>query len=368
LKHIDPEKIALAQEFARRFPPDGSDAIRQALRTGKSVLMPEIPDTLLAERIRNPERLAFIRALGLTSVIVAPLVANGRSFGVLTFVTAESRRRFNESDLALAEELAGRAATAVANARLLKESTAAQAALQRSIVELKRANEDLNQFAYAASHDLREPLRMVAIYSQMFALEYGDRLDIDGHDYLHYMLQGAKRMELLVRDILAYTQAANLPAETVTPAPAGAALDKAIASLDPAIRETGAIITSDPLPTLMVQETHLIQIFQNLLGNAIKYRGDHAPRIRIAAEQDTANWKISVQDNGIGIDPEYARQIFRIFTRLHGAGKYPGTGIGLAICLKIIERYGGRIWVDSEEGKGARFSFTLPAAAQPISR
>lgn len=360
LKHIDPKKIALGREYTRRFPPDDSGAVRQALRTGRSFMLKEIPDSSLVERIRDPEHLEFIRALGITSVIIAPLVATGQTFGVLTFVTAESHRRFTESDLVLAEELAGRAATAVANARLYKEQKAAQETLQRFNTELKRANEDLNQFAYSASHDLREPLRMIAIYSQILEMNYREKLDEQAQTCLGYMVRGARRMDLLIRDILAYTQAASISDETLTPVPAGIALDKAMANLEIAIRESAAEISRGTLPALLVQEIHLIQLFQNLIGNAIKYRSEAAPRIRVTAERDGMLWKVSVQDNGIGIAPEYFKQIFGIFTRLHSADQYTGTGIGLAICLKIVERYGGEITVESEEGRGSTFRFTLP--------
>jgi PAS domain S-box-containing protein len=360
LKHIDPEKIALAHEYTRRYPPDDSDAVRQALRTGKSVLIKDIPDRMAALAYPDSERQRFLLGLGLTSVIIAPLVANGHGFGVLTFITAESGRRFTESDLMLAEELAARAATAVANARLYKEQEIAREALQRFNAELKRANEDLNQFAYSASHDLREPLRMISIYSQILERNYRSRLDAPAQTFLDYMITGAKRMDMLIRDILEYTQAASISEDAIAAIPAAAAMEKAVANLELTIRQSGAEISSGPLPMLMVQETHLIQLFQNLLGNAIKYRSEETPGIRVTSERQNGRWKISVQDNGIGIAPEHAPQIFGIFTRLHSADKYSGTGIGLAICLKIVERYGGGITVDSEEGRGSTFSFTLP--------
>ena len=349
VKHTDPDKIALAYEFAERFPPNETDASRVALRTGKSILVEEIPDALLAQAITEPERLRFIRDLGLKSVIIAPLVTNGQSFGVLTFVTAESQRVYSHADLTLAEEIAHRAATAVENARLFTESKAAQEALARSNKELQRANEDLNQFAYSASHDLQEPLRMVAVFSQLLARKYQERLDVEADKYISYTVQGARRMEMLLKDLLAYTVAVNIAPRDIVPVNASRVLQTVFANLNTAIAESGAEVTSDgDLPELRIQEIHLVQLFQNLIGNAIKYRSECPPRVHIKCERQPHEWKISIKDNGIGIPPAYKEQVFGIFRRLHSSDKYTGTGIGLAICQRIVERYGGRIWVESK--------------------
>jgi PAS domain S-box-containing protein len=352
LKHIDPRKIEMAREYTERYPQGENSAVMKALRTGTSILVREIPHELFSERVRDSEQLAMLRQLGLASVIIVPLVAAGNTLGVLTFVT-ESGRHFDDSDLMLAEELAGRAATAISHAHVYRE-------LERANTELKRVNEDLNQFAYSASHDLKEPLRMIAIYSQLLQTRYASALEGQARTFLDYVVHGAKRMDMLIRDILAYTQTADMSDEGPARSSASEALTKALENLHAAIRETGADITRCPLPELQVQEIHLVQLFQNLIGNAIKYRSDAAPRINIAARKDGDLWKISIADNGIGIAPEYSERIFGIFTRLHPAGKYSGTGIGLAICQKIVQRYGGEIKVESEECKGATFWFTLP--------
>jgi light-regulated signal transduction histidine kinase (bacteriophytochrome) len=201
---------------------------------------------------------------------------------------------------------------------------------------------------------------MVAIYNQMLAAEYADRLDENAREYIRYSVNGALQMEMLVRDILAYTTAAATAGEAVTPIRGGDALQKVRGSLEATIRGSDAEIDADRLPELMVQEIHLVEILQHLIANAIKYRSEMAPRIRIDAERVGAMWRIRVADNGIGIAPLYSEQIFGIFKRLHTAAEYPGTGVGLAICQKIVERYGGRMWVESEEGKGSAFNFTLP--------
>jgi signal transduction histidine kinase len=360
LKHLDPRKVALAEFYDEHYPGREDSAVQRAIRTGTATLIEDVGDLALAARIHEPRQREILRHLGLKSAIVAPLVAAGQTFGALTFVTSESGRVFEQSDLMLAEELAGRAATAISNARLYREQKAAQEALQRFNAELKRVNEDVNQFAYSASHDLKEPLRMIAIYGQLLEAHCADDLDAEGRMYLEYVTKGARRMDMLIRDILAYTQAASIADEALGPVPTGPALTKAIENLQASIRETGAKIEYNSLPELRIHEIHLMQLFQNLISNAIKYRAKAKPHIRIGAEQEGRFWKISVADNGIGIAPEYAEQIFRIFTRLHTAEKYSGTGIGLAICQKIVQRYGGQIKVESEEGQGSTFWFTLP--------
>jgi PAS domain S-box-containing protein len=235
-------------------------------------------------------------------------------------------------------------------------------ALWRSNEELRRANEDLNQFAFSASHDLKEPLRMITIYAQLLQRKYRSTLDAQAQEYIEQAVSGAKRMEMLVNDLLEYTQIVNVPLADTAPVNVETAVRKSISNLETAIEESGAEIDADPLPCVAVREVHLLQLFQNLISNALKYRSAEPPRIRITAEKLENCWKLCVRDNGIGIDPAYHNQIFRIFRRLHANLDYPGTGIGLAICQKIVERYGGKIWVESEgENRGSAFWFTLPA-------
>jgi PAS domain S-box-containing protein len=224
---------------------------------------------------------------------------------------------------------------------------------------LTRSNADLQQFAYSASHDLQEPLRMVATYSEMLRKYFSGQLGPSGDEYIGYTLQGALRMEQLLKDLRAYTQAATAGTELTQDIDAGAVLDKALANLEAAIKDSGASISRAALPFVRMHEFQLQQVFQNLIGNAIRYRGSDPPRIHVTVQQRGAEWLFSVQDNGIGIEPEYKEQIFALFKRLHTATEYPGTGMGLAICQRIVERGGGRIWVDSERGRGATFFFTV---------
>lgn len=225
--------------------------------------------------------------------------------------------------------------------------------------ELRRVNEDLQQFAYSASHDLQEPIRNVAVYSEIVAARYSDQLDSDGRQFLEFIHEGGRRLAVLVGDLLAYTRA-SMAELTETPVSSSAVLEASLSNLSEAIRESGAAVTWDALPEVHMGEAHLQQVFQNLIGNAIKYKSASQPRICVSARQAGDLWLFSVQDNGIGIDPKYKERIFGVFKRLHHDRKYSGTGIGLAICQRVIERYGGRIWVDSEPGLGATFYFTIP--------
>ena len=232
--------------------------------------------------------------------------------------------------------------------------------LRQSNNELRRANADLEQFAYSASHDLREPLRQVAIYSQLLEKKYADKLEGRGAQYLGYCVEGAHRLEMLISDLLAYSQATNTDDVSLEPVDVSQVIDTVKKNLSASIAETAAEISTANLPVICAHSVPLLHLFQNLISNALKYRSKKQPRIEIAAAEDGDYWRFSVQDNGIGIPKEFQKQIFGIFKRLHNRAEYPGTGIGLAICQKIVEQYEGRIWVESEPGRGSTFFFTLP--------
>jgi PAS domain S-box-containing protein len=225
--------------------------------------------------------------------------------------------------------------------------------------DLKRSNEELEQFAYVASHDLQEPLRAVTSYAQLLAQRYQENLDDRADKYINYIVDGATRMQQLINDLLAYSRLGTRGQE-FEPADCNAAVKQSLCNLQIAIAETQAVITCDAMPTVMADESQLVQLFQNLIANGIKFCREDIPLIQIAAQRQEGEWLFSVRDNGIGIDPEYADRIFIIFQRLHGRREYSGTGIGLAMCKRIVERHGGRIWVESHEGKGATFYFTIP--------
>ncbi len=230
--------------------------------------------------------------------------------------------------------------------------------LEQSVAELGRSNADLQQFAYVASHDLQEPLRMVSSYTQLLARRYKGKLDTDADEFIAFAVDGATRMQRLIQDLLAYSRV-RTGGHQFKPTSVDAALGYALDNLRHAMKESGAVVTHDSLPTVIGDEKQLAQLFQNLLSNAVKFRGEDQPRIHVSAKRTDVEWLFSVRDNGIGLDAQYADRIFVIFQRLHNRQEYPGTGIGLAICKKIVERHGGRIWVESEPGKGATFYFTI---------
>jgi signal transduction histidine kinase len=225
--------------------------------------------------------------------------------------------------------------------------------------ELARSNDDLKEFAYAASHDLQEPLRIIRGYVQLLAKRYKGKLDPDADDFIKYAVEGVERMQRLIKDLLEYSRL-GINGETLKPSECTELVERAIANLQVAIQESGAEVTYDPLPAIAVDPAQLSRVFQNLIGNAIKFHGEAAPRVHISAERRGKEWVFSVRDNGIGMDPDQSERIFMIFQRLHTREEYDGTGIGLAICKKIVERHGGKIWVESEEGKGSTFYFTIP--------
>ena len=241
----------------------------------------------------------------------------------------------------------------------ITESKRAEAALARKTEELACSNAELEQFAYVASHDLQEPLRMVSSYVQLLARRYKDRLDSDADDFINFAVEGANRMQALIKDLLAYSRVGT-KGKSLEPTSCETVLDLTLANLQFAIEENSARVTHDPLPTVLADQSQLVQLFQNLIANAIKFRGEEAPHVHLAAEKHEGGWLFSIRDNGIGIDEEYGERIFEIFQRLHGRDDYSGTGIGLAICKKIVDCHGGRIWVASNPGGGSAFYFTLP--------
>lgn len=609
VEHADPSKVALAHEWSRRYPPREDDASRVALRTGEPLLIEEVSDQMLQSRARDEEHLDMLRQIGVSSIIVVPMLAHGKTVGVITFVAAESRRRYRTSDLVLAEELAGRAATAVDNARLYQDvreseerfrcaiaeapnpimihaedgrilhlsnvwTTAtgygadvlhnvqictgllcganaehvrrllgetymggaraaqnieidirtkggetrtwvlsnallgrlpngtrvqissamditerkrmeaesrllaaivtssqdaiigkdlnglvtswnkgaqtlfgytaeevlgkpirmialperademprilerisrgeyienfetvrrsksgrripvsltispirnasgviigaskiarditdrkrAEDALRTANLSLQRINDNLRQFAYAAAHDLQEPLRMVALYTQLLAKEYKGQFDERADDFMKVTVESAKRVQALVKDLLTFTEAGDQFDRPVEDVDCNTVLDSALRNLAFAIQESEALVTHEQLPTVTAHSMRMTQVLQNLISNAIKYRSAEPPRIHVTGAARQGEWLFSVRDNGIGIDRHYHERIFGVFKRLHKS-EYPGTGIGLAICARVINQYGGNIWVESEPGRGSTFFFTLPMKPTPV--
>jgi signal transduction histidine kinase len=282
--------------------------------------------------------------------------------GALGDVTAVECIKRGATDYVLKDSLA-RLPEAIRRAlqekHLLRLRRRAEEDLAKKAVELARSNADLEQFAYIASHDLQEPLRMVAAYTQLIAERYRGKLDENADKFIGYACEGALRMQTLINDLLAFSRIgrAGVTAGRVN---CDAAMAEVLLNLGPAIRECGAAVSYAPLPEVWADSSQMTQVFQNLIGNAIKFRAKEPPEILVQAEKAGQDWLFTVSDNGIGIAPESAENIFVAFQRLHTRTEYPGNGIGLSICKKIIERNGGKIWVESGASKGSSFKFTLP--------
>jgi PAS domain S-box-containing protein len=245
--------------------------------------------------------------------------------------------------------------------RDIAERNRVQQELTRNVEELARSNADLEQFAYVASHDLQEPLRMVISYTQLLARRHRGKLDASADEFIGYAVDGASRMQQLIQDLLSYSRL-TIRGKALQFTETGAACKAALENLRESIKNSNSEVSVGPLPTVLADATQLAQLFQNLIGNAIKYRNKRRPEIRVDARLNGNEWVFSVQDNGIGIEPQYFERIFQMFQRLHTRKDYSGTGIGLAICRKIAERHGGKIWVESHPGQGSTFLFTIPQA------
>ncbi|MFP2907713.1 PAS domain-containing protein [Pyxidicoccus sp. 3LFB2] len=294
---------------------------------------------------------AWVRDTGIRAFAGIPLLVREDLVGVLCVSGHESLSQ---------DAVAALAAVADAIAQGV-ERRRAEESLKQHAQELARSNEELQQFAYVASHDLQEPLRMVASYTQLLGRRYKGKLDADADEFIRYAVDGVTRMQRLIQDLLAWSRVGTRGRQP-KPCDAGRALERATANLQASIQETRATVHTGPLPPVLADETQLAQVFQNLIGNALKFHGDAPPEVEVKGEPRGAEVLFTVKDRGIGIDPQYFDRIFIIFQRLHGKEEYPGTGIGLAICKKIVERHGGRIGLESQQGQGTTFWFTLPAA------
>lgn len=299
----------------------------------------------------------YLRQFNVKAKLVVPILAKEDLWGLLVAHQCYQPRQWTDYETELLKQLADQIGIALTQAQLLEQET-------RQRQELARSNTELQQFAYIASHDLQEPLRMVTSYLQLLERRYKGRLDASADDFIAFAVDGATRMKALINDLLTYSRVGT-HGKSFERTNCTTVVKRAIANLKIAIEESQATITYDPLPEVLGDAIQLTQLFQNLISNAIKFHSEAPPVIQIRAELQAREWLFSVQDNGIGIEPQYAEQIFVIFQRLHRRTDYSGTGIGLAVCKKIVERHGGRIWVQSELGQGATFYFTLPSLGEP---
>jgi signal transduction histidine kinase len=334
----------------------------QVVRHGESFI---VSDTRTDERYFAG--VAQEAGLDLRSVLAVPLRVKGGVIGVLEMVDVEVDG-FTLDNMLLGEQLAASAAIAIENARLyeqaqqeIEERKRAEKRIERYAVDLKRSNRDLERFAYAVSHDLQEPLRVVKSYLKLLEDRYSDQLESKAEEYVDHAVDGAERMQEMIGALLDLSRVGTR-GDDPAPTDAEEVLKRVLGSLERAIEDANAEVTYDSLPTVMADEAQLGQAFQNLIANGIKFRKeDVPPQVHVSAEREGNEWVFSVADNGIGIAPEQADRIFQVFQRLHTEEEYPGLGVGLALCKRIVERHSGRIWVESKPGEGSTFYFTLPA-------
>lgn len=324
-------------------------------------------DVVLADynlpHFRGMEAVEIIRQKNLST----PLIL---ATGALNSVTAVECLKQGATDYVLKDNLSRLplcVRRALEETRMKRERQRAQEELAKKVEELARSNRDLEQFAYVSSHDLQEPLRMVAAYTQLLAERYRGQLDEKADRYIGYAVEGALRMQALIEDLLAFSRVGRNGGEH-TATDCNAAVDEALRNLAAAVRDSGVIVTRGQLPFVHGSHFQLVQLFQNLIGNAIKFRKGQPPMVKVSAEQMDDNCQIAVEDNGIGIATEHREQIFVIFQRLHTREEYAGNGVGLAICKKIVEQHGGSIWVEANPKGGSIFRFTLRAAAADRTR
>ncbi|HXF78671.1 MAG TPA: ATP-binding protein [Usitatibacter sp.] len=348
----DPKVRSFLEASGREtFVPGTSGLIRRVLATGNSVWVADVTEK--PDFLRGP----LAKSCGLHGAFALPVLMGEQVLGAIEFFSREPRHP-DKWLLQITVSVGRQIGQLMARREAEDEVRLAHDELQVKARELERSNEELQQFAYVASHDLQEPLRMVSSYTQLLGRRYGDRLDGDAKEFMEFIVDGAARMKQLIEDLLAYSRVGTRGRE-LSPASSAAALDKALSNLRASQEASGARITHDEMPEVVADATQLTQLFQNLIGNAMKFRAADDPRIHVGAETRDKVWAFTVRDNGIGLDPQYADRIFMMFQRLHNKAEYPGTGIGLAICKKIVERHGGHIWVESRPGEGATFGFTL---------
>jgi PAS domain S-box-containing protein len=412
LAHVDPKKISQAIEYRAQNPIkiDDPTGIPNVIRTGKPEFYPYISNEMLTEYITDKDKLAFMQSLDLHSIIITPLNISGKIVGGITFISSDSGRYYTEVDLHMAEELGARISLAMTNAKLYADSQldlknrralekqlllekqklesrvnertkqlqltneglrkeitkrhAIEAELQAYGEELSRSNSELEDFAYVASHDLQEPLRKIQAFSNLLTSEYADKLG-DGSDYVARMHAAAMRMSTLIEDLLAFSRVSTR-SSPLQPVDLNVIAADVVADLETRIAQTGGQVKVSPLPIVQGDPTHMRQLLQNLIGNGLKFHRDGImPVVTVTANLDDPRWfELHFVDNGIGFDEKYLDKIFAVFQRLHGRDSFEGTGIGLAVCRKIVERYGGSITAHSKINHGATFVVRLPREAK----
>jgi signal transduction histidine kinase len=358
---MDAELVALA---LRKGGFSAAIEVVQTEAEFEKQLQLRVPDVVLADyNLPQWNGMEAVKSIQRAGVNVPVILVSG----ALGDVTAVNCIKQGATDYVLKDGLA-RLPEAIRRAlqekEVLRLRRKAEEDLARKAEELARSNADLEQFAYIASHDLQEPLRMVAAYTKLIAERYRGRLDENGDKFIAYACEGALRMQTLIQDLLAFSRVGRAGAKIIS-VDCAAAMAEVLLTLGPVIREHEAVVTYTSLPVVQMEASQMTQVFQNLIANAIKFHGEQPPKISVRAEKAGTEWLFTVSDNGIGIAPENAEAVFVVFHRLHTRTEYPGNGIGLAICKKIIELNGGKIWVEPHVGEGSTFKFTLPCHPLP---
>jgi signal transduction histidine kinase len=407
--HTDPKKLSLAKQYRQHNPLhiDDDTAIPRMLRTGQPEFYPVITNAMIDEYIEDEEQKRFMMSLNLHSMMILPLRQGKKVIGGISFVSSDSGRNFDDGDFRMAGELASRISLSLTNARLyndskrdlvhrrelekqlrvekqtlesrVKERTrqlqltnqglrdeilrrqSAEKVLNEYSTELTRSNKELEDFAYVASHDLQEPLRKIQAFGNLLLAEYGDELGPEGADYLKRMHSAASRMSTLIEDLLTFSRVTRKERGNQDVDLNGTLRD-VMSDLEARTEDTGAKVSIGKLPTISADPTHMRQLFQNLIGNAVKFhKPDTIPVVTVRSRVKHGGFEISIKDNGVGFDEKYLDRIFAVFQRLHERSSYEGTGIGLAVCRKIVERYDGTITATSSKGEGSTFVVWLPS-------
>lgn len=363
--HVDPQKEEMARQIYQKYLQqlDSRAGSYRILKSGDSVLQTELTDEMLQMAAANEKELKILRAFGLRSLIVAPMITRGQRIGALTLVNAKKSLQYSADDLVMAQELAARAATAVDNARLYHQTKHLNQELEKRVqqrtMQLEAANSELEAFAYSVSHDLRAPLRAMDGFSRILLEDYVAAMPEDAAFYLRRIRSNAQQMGNLIDDLLSFSRLSRQPLKKETVYP-NRIVEMVVAQLQEELGERQVEFVIDRLPPCQADARLLSQVYINLLENAVKYtRNREHVRIHVGAEEKNGTAVYFVQDNGIGFDPQYTDKIFGVFQRLHRAEDFDGTGVGLAIVQRILYRHNGRIWATAEVGKGATFYFTL---------
>lgn len=366
----------LAEDFIRKLFTENKQMVGEGISgkviaEGKPLIFPDITLEQVLSTFKN-EYVEIYERFKFYSLMDVPLRSYGRTIGSVILIRTDPGNSYTKDDLEFVQNIADKAALAIENARLyqdklheIEERKIIEENLKNTLIELNNSNRELEQFAYVASHDLQEPLRMVATYTQLLSKKYQNKLDNKADEYIGYAVEGARRMHQLLLDLLGYSGVSkkSLPPKL---SDLNLVLRTVLENMKYLVNTSGAVVTLSPMPSVKCYEDQISQLFFNLIENAVKFSGGRKPRIHISSEETEREWTFSVRDNGIGISPEYHDRIFVIFQRLHQRSEYPGNGIGLALCKKIVERHLGRIWVESRPGQGAAFFFTIPKEDREI--